>query len=365
MNVLSLDALERVSGGEDEEGTYDASSQTTSYGAYSNEMETANEAYLQAAEQVPAASSVPSFVQYQDMVDAMAPADRATTEMMGALGTPDVGRNGDNYDTRLDAALRVFDGLSPELQAEVGPRFDDYRNNWYTPSVEAAQRQQTDAQLSAIGNAAARMPGDFVSGALLGSYHPDPGVVSSLGHAAGYFAAPYAAGARDLSHAGLEAYSGNYGTAALEAGLLGAGALGRPGLRLAEDAVSGFRANQALSRELDAFGSFPSSGVVDVASIQNGTRTVIEANAARDYQGMLRNLDSGLYPTNMRDGAEVTFQNLERGLPGGAGTGYYREFYVPGPVASGMRSGPERLISGRNGEVFYTPDHYRTFVPLR
>ncbi len=61
-----------------------------------------------------------------------------------------------------------------------------------------------------------------------------------------------------------------------------------------------------------------------------------------------------------RDG--VVFQNRERRLPPKP-QGHYREYTVPAP---GSRDrGPRRLILGRDGEAFYTADHYRTFVRVR
>jgi ribonuclease T1 len=57
-----------------------------------------------------------------------------------------------------------------------------------------------------------------------------------------------------------------------------------------------------------------------------------------------------------KDGA--VFGNRERLLPPKP-RGYYREFTVPTP---GSRDrGPRRIISGRDGEPYYTDDHYRTF----
>lgn len=41
---------------------------------------------------------------------------------------------------------------------------------------------------------------------------------------------------------------------------------------------------------------------------------------------------------------------------------WYREYVVPTPGEKGP--GPQRIIFGREGEAFYTPDHYRTFIPL-
>lgn len=53
-----------------------------------------------------------------------------------------------------------------------------------------------------------------------------------------------------------------------------------------------------------------------------------------------------------------TFQNRERRLPQES-SGYYREWVVPTPGESGP--GPQRLVTGKEGEVWYTHDHYRSF----
>ena len=57
-----------------------------------------------------------------------------------------------------------------------------------------------------------------------------------------------------------------------------------------------------------------------------------------------------------RDGA--VFANRERRLPP-RGRGYYREYTVKTP---GMRDrGPRRIVAGRDGDYYYSDDHYRTF----
>lgn len=43
--------------------------------------------------------------------------------------------------------------------------------------------------------------------------------------------------------------------------------------------------------------------------------------------------------------------------------GYYREYVVPTPGVAGP--GAQRLVIGRAGEVYYTPNHYQSFVQLR
>lgn len=57
-----------------------------------------------------------------------------------------------------------------------------------------------------------------------------------------------------------------------------------------------------------------------------------------------------------RDG--IVFDNREGQLPKKA-RGYYHEYTVKTP---GSRDrGARRLITGRDGELYYTDDHYRTF----
>ncbi len=60
-----------------------------------------------------------------------------------------------------------------------------------------------------------------------------------------------------------------------------------------------------------------------------------------------------------QDGA--TFQNRERRLPQQP-QGYYREYTVPTPGAKNR--GARRVVRGRNGETWYTRDHYKTFIRL-
>ena len=54
----------------------------------------------------------------------------------------------------------------------------------------------------------------------------------------------------------------------------------------------------------------------------------------------------------------IVFENRERRLPRQS-PGYYREWVVPTPGDSGP--GPQRLIIGDDGDVWYTADHYRSF----
>ena len=57
-----------------------------------------------------------------------------------------------------------------------------------------------------------------------------------------------------------------------------------------------------------------------------------------------------------KDGS--VFANRERLLPR-RDHGYYREYTVPTPGARDR--GARRIVGGRNGELYYTDDHYRSF----
>ena len=65
------------------------------------------------------------------------------------------------------------------------------------------------------------------------------------------------------------------------------------------------------------------------------------------------------YP-HVRDGS--VFGNREHLLPEQP-YGYYKEYVHPVP---GMRgAGVERIVKGSNGEIYYTPDHYQTFIKIK
>jgi len=58
----------------------------------------------------------------------------------------------------------------------------------------------------------------------------------------------------------------------------------------------------------------------------------------------------------------TVFRNRERRLPQAA-TGYYREYTVKTP---GSRDrGARRIVTGQKGEIYYTDDHYASFVRVQ
>ena len=76
-------------------------------------------------------------------------------------------------------------------------------------------------------------------------------------------------------------------------------------------------------------------------------------------QATLALIDRGGPFRYRQDGA--TFANRERRLPQQP-HGYYREYTVPTPGAKNR--GARRVVKGRKGEIWYTRDHYRTFIRL-
>lgn len=98
---------------------------------------------------------------------------------------------------------------------------------------------------------------------------------------------------------------------------------------------------------------------------------VIEDVVVRDLDGRvawrgdmdlgpaIARVERGERDRHRNDGA--TFQNREGRLPSKS-RGYYREFVVRTPGMRGV--GPQRLVVGRDGDAWYTSDHYRSFVRL-
>ncbi|WP_394613046.1 ribonuclease domain-containing protein [Lentzea sp. JNUCC 0626] len=66
---------------------------------------------------------------------------------------------------------------------------------------------------------------------------------------------------------------------------------------------------------------------------------------------------NGPFPYPRNDG--VTFQNREKRLPA-KDSGYYKEYTVPTPGSPDR--GARRIVTGSSKEVFYTGDHYSSFV---
>jgi ribonuclease T1 len=81
---------------------------------------------------------------------------------------------------------------------------------------------------------------------------------------------------------------------------------------------------------------------------------------AVELQSTLDRIGRGERNSHRNDG--TTFQNRERRLPIKP-SGYYKEYVHPTRGVNGP--GPQRVILGRDGDAWYTPDHYLSFQRIR
>ena len=99
-----------------------------------------------------------------------------------------------------------------------------------------------------------------------------------------------------------------------------------------------------------------SVGGVTVTDIRTGKRLSL---GVVDLKPTLDRIAAGKKFPHANDG--TVWENRSRKLPAHP-KGYYREYVVPTEGISGP--GPQRLVMGKGGEVYYTPDHYETFLLL-
>jgi ribonuclease T1 len=93
---------------------------------------------------------------------------------------------------------------------------------------------------------------------------------------------------------------------------------------------------------------------------RNGAVELAVAELPAEARATIRLIRAGGPFPYERDGA--IFGNFERQLPPRE-RGYYREYTVRSP---GLKHrGARRIVAGRDGELFYTDDHYRSFRRVR
>lgn len=89
------------------------------------------------------------------------------------------------------------------------------------------------------------------------------------------------------------------------------------------------------------------------------TDIVATPNGLVNVRSTIDRIRAGEKLPHRNDGA--IFQNREGLLPNQP-AGYYREYVHPTPGVNGP--GAQRIIQGQNNELYYSPDHYRTFIPF-
>jgi guanyl-specific ribonuclease Sa len=124
--------------------------------------------------------------------------------------------------------------------------------------------------------------------------------------------------------------------------------------------VASLRAAAATGAPVVADATPPALGPPAPSSSASLAAAGVPPQSVSRVEQALQDIASGTqrYP---RDG--ITFHNREGRLPPQP-QGYYKEYTVPPPP--GVRNrGAERLVTGNAGDVYYTPDHYGTFVRIR
>ncbi|GHH60062.1 ribonuclease domain-containing protein [Lentzea cavernae] len=122
--------------------------------------------------------------------------------------------------------------------------------------------------------------------------------------------------------------------------------------------VGWFVKDTASSPETPPVSTSPSASGQAVPGAKSGmdvqALSKLPAEAAKTWKLIEAN---GPFPYPRNDG--VTFQNREKRLPA-KDSGYYKEYTVPTPGSQDR--GARRIVTGSEKEVFYTGDHYSSFV---
>jgi filamentous hemagglutinin len=90
-------------------------------------------------------------------------------------------------------------------------------------------------------------------------------------------------------------------------------------------------------------------------------RTGTTLTGTVDLKPTLDRIRDGVPHPHRNDGS--IFGNREGLLPNKP-NGYYNEYVHPTPGMSDTNPGAQRIIKGQGGEMYYTPDHYGTFIPI-
>ena len=106
--------------------------------------------------------------------------------------------------------------------------------------------------------------------------------------------------------------------------------------------------------------SLASNRISFVASNTTSIPTISRAQLPPEALITIKNIEKGgPFPFPNHDG--TTFLNRE-GILLSKPSGYYKEYTVPTLGTHGR--GPQRIVSGQNGVMYYTPDHYKTFEQI-
>ena len=127
---------------------------------------------------------------------------------------------------------------------------------------------------------------------------------------------------------------------------------------LVKDAVSDGSSSPAPSSSAGSSANAPAKGGAALPGADSGlpvkALSALPAQAADTWKLIEK---GGPYPYPRND--DVVFENREKRLPGKK-SGYYHEYTVKTPGSADR--GARRLITGQARELYYTGDHYASFV---
>lgn len=119
----------------------------------------------------------------------------------------------------------------------------------------------------------------------------------------------------------------------------------------------GSQISAALFQDSASAGSQTAGSLVmENVKVYNYDKLAYEGNV--DLGPTLARIERGERDSHSNDGS--TFGNREQRLPIQSDRSYYKEYVVRTPGISGP--GPQRLVIGKGGEVYYTADHYESFT---
>lgn len=104
--------------------------------------------------------------------------------------------------------------------------------------------------------------------------------------------------------------------------------------------------------------SAPPPTVIKNVTIKDQSGKVVYRGSI-DLQPTLNRIAAGKKLTFRNDG--IVFQNREGRLPKKE-SGFYHEWVHPTKGLGGP--GPQRVVTGKGGEIYYTHDHYRSFQKI-
>ena len=116
-----------------------------------------------------------------------------------------------------------------------------------------------------------------------------------------------------------------------------------------------------LAGGIKSVGKTPSVAGTKVSGINYvDPQTGVKLPSTIDIQPTLDRIAKGIVDPHKRDGS--IFFNNKNQLPMHE-DGYYMEYVIRTPGIE--KVGPQRLVIGKNGETYYTPDHYLNFIKIK